>query len=483
MARLSRVCLFAPTASFPLSFLLPSSYIDQLESRLAMLEEPLAYLHRQQTHLLRSVETHKAILSPIRRLPPEIIAEIFAFTVEATFHFGDISEVMGPMSQHAPWVFTRVCRRWAEIALAMPSLWSMVFLDLDRFGERGTVEMIKLLHERSRNMQLTLKIFCEQTGRRSHHVLDAALAHVERWRNADLYLKLPLLLRLAAIRDRLSSLTTLTMSLDVDLDEVGSAVDPEFWNIFAAAPKLTALCASFWDNDQLRRSPFVFPWHQLTRLSTTFSTDSEALSVLQRLSNIVDCRLEYVKSDGLAPHLPICLPHLRHLLVQIDETMLEPAPKRPGKQPSPSLLDSLETPILENLTTHQTADITAVLALVTRSRCAGSLKELHFHTTPLRADTVLPVLRILPRLEVLEVGDLNGSLLPRTPTLIPGFVRALAADWLVTRGGRRQLAARIVDGLYNHDISDLLASLEDEGLFVTVSAHTRFQSLVTDSFL
>ncbi|KAJ7622355.1 hypothetical protein FB45DRAFT_927578 [Roridomyces roridus] len=432
-------------------------------------------------------ESHQGHPQPrIRLLPPELFAEIFAFAVDSTFHFGDISEVRGPISHQAPWVFTRVCRRWAEIALATPSLWAKVFLDLECLGERGALQLTKLLHERSRDMPLTVKIFSEQSSRSSHHILDAvALAHVERWQNVDLYVKLPLFLTLAAVRGRLSSLTTLTMSLDVALEDVGSVVDPEFWNIFAVAPKLTALCASFWADDELRRSPFVFPWHQLTRLSTTFATDVEALSVLQQLSSIVDCRMEYVRSDG-GPHPPIHLPHLRSLLLQIDmEAVLErpPPPKRPGKHPTPSILDSLETPILECLTTHQTASPAAVLALVARSGCAASLRSLHIHTTPLRPDTVLALLHNLPALNELEFGDLNGALLPRSPTLIPGFVRALAADWAATRGVRRGLTVRIVDGMYHLDIEELLVSLERDGLFVSVSANTRFQSLVADNFL
>ncbi|KAJ7617189.1 hypothetical protein FB45DRAFT_841009, partial [Roridomyces roridus] len=370
------------------------AHISRLESKLAQLEEPLSLLRRKQSDILSSIAAHKKILSPIRRFPPEILSLIFSFAVEATFYFGDISEVVGPMTHLAPWVFTRVCRRWAEVALATPSLWAMVFLDLDRVGERDVLQMVDLLHHRSRNMPLTVKIFSEQAERRSHQVLDAAVVHAERWENVDLYLKLPLLLRLTDIGGHLSALRTLTMSLDIDLEALDA--DPDIWNIFAIAPRLTALCASFWDDEHLLPSPFVFPWHQLTRLSTTFTTDSEAFSVLQKLSSIVECRLEYSRTEEIAPWPPIRLPYLRSLLIQMDDTTMEsPTISRADQGPtlgSPrSLLDILETPLLQSLATHHTADVPAILRLLHRSQCTDTLQVLRIHCMPLHADSVLAI--------------------------------------------------------------------------------------------
>ncbi|KAJ7609477.1 hypothetical protein FB45DRAFT_1066870 [Roridomyces roridus] len=481
---------------------LTRAHIQQLESQLALLEEPLTLLRRRQADLLASVETHRRILCPIRRCPPEILSHIFSFAVESTFHFNDISEVAAPMSDLAPWVLPRVCRRWADIALATTSLWTLVFLDLDRLGEEGAVRMVDLLHQRSRNMPLTVKIYCEQDEVRSHRVLDSALAHVERWQNVDLYLKLPLFLRLATVRDRFSSLTTLTMSLDVldleDLeDDLDLRVDPDFWNTFAIAPKLTALCASFWNNDNLLPSPFTLPWAQLTRLSTTFTTDTEVLRVLEKLSNIVDCRLEFSSRDfDTAPNssLTITLPHLRSLLLQIETISPSSAPPdrstgsgRPKRLPS--LLDNLSTPSLQSLTTYHTADAATILALIARSGCMHTLQKLRLHTPSLHANSVLDILQKVPHLSVLNVGDLNGVLLPgwttSTMPLIPEFIHGFTREWrsVSVQGGReRKLKAQIVDSTYNVDVSEQLAELEKDGLFIELSSRTYFRPLITDSF-
>ncbi|KAJ7441611.1 hypothetical protein B0H11DRAFT_2095683, partial [Mycena galericulata] len=320
-----------------------------------------------------------------------------------TFHFGDISEVSGPKSDQAPWVFTRVCRRWAEVALCSPALWSMVFIDLARIGTHGAVRLTKLLHDRSRNMPLAVKIFYEQGGIESNLVLDTALSHSERWKYARISIQLPLVLELETIHGCLSNLTTLVISLDIDLE--GIEIDPSFWDTFAVAPRLTTACASFWEGEYFRPSPFVLPWHQLTRLSTTFTFNTEALSLLQKLPNIVECRLEYEKSKALPkyPSTMVNLPHLRSLLLQMQELSDSP-------NASISLLDYLETPVLESLTTIRTADEAAVSALLERSRCAESLTSFYFYSEPLRPDAMLALLQKTPRLSVLTIGDFDGGL-------------------------------------------------------------------------
>ncbi|KAJ7706698.1 hypothetical protein B0H17DRAFT_910311, partial [Mycena rosella] len=102
---------------------LASAYIDELEPDIVSLDQALALLSQRRAALAQSLHAHKSIISPLRRLPPEILGEIFSFAVHAAYYFGDISEVSGPISQQAPWVLTRVCRRWAAVALATPALW------------------------------------------------------------------------------------------------------------------------------------------------------------------------------------------------------------------------------------------------------------------------------------------------------------------------------------------------------------------------
>ncbi|KAF9016292.1 hypothetical protein BDZ89DRAFT_1045864 [Hymenopellis radicata] len=58
-------------------------------------------------------DAHMHILTPIHTLPVEIMTRIFDHTFDKPF----------PMTR-GPWFLTRVCRRWREIAVTYPSLWT-----------------------------------------------------------------------------------------------------------------------------------------------------------------------------------------------------------------------------------------------------------------------------------------------------------------------------------------------------------------------
>ncbi|KAJ7355821.1 hypothetical protein DFH08DRAFT_690668, partial [Mycena albidolilacea] len=143
-----------------------NSYIDELESRIVLLDETLASLKLRRADLLNSVNTHKALLAPVRRLPSEILGEIFSLVVSAMklqVHLPPIGKTLD-----APWLFTRVCRRWSAVALATPALWSTVFLNLDCDGTQGSISLTNLCFRRSGNLPLTINIVQESGTRDSH---------------------------------------------------------------------------------------------------------------------------------------------------------------------------------------------------------------------------------------------------------------------------------------------------------------------------
>ncbi|KAJ7871016.1 hypothetical protein B0H13DRAFT_1458000, partial [Mycena leptocephala] len=62
------------------------------------------------------------ILSPLRRVPPEVLAEIFSWTVPAVTNTsnpdpGKVDVAAGP------WVLTYVSSLWRAVAVSNPLLW------------------------------------------------------------------------------------------------------------------------------------------------------------------------------------------------------------------------------------------------------------------------------------------------------------------------------------------------------------------------
>ncbi|KAK7055100.1 hypothetical protein R3P38DRAFT_1344385 [Favolaschia claudopus] len=370
-----------------------SSYVAELESHLASVQEAIQTLLARSEGLRRTLECYKATLSPVRRLPPEILGLIFSKAVRAsvlnTYAFGNVppSEPVVPITQHAPWLLTHVCRHWAAVALATPTLWSMLRLDLDFIGDDkpGVVPLVDLHLQRARNVPLTMKLVQEnELDSESHPVLDVVLASAAQWRIADLYLYLRprLLQRLVGFENGFSALSTLDISLDLAPgpgEEDTSAFRQVLRDLFIVTPQLKHVRALAWDISGFIRPPFALPWHQLTRLSTTTASNVEALALLRQLSSIAECNIAFSHAQVLSPNHGECvhLLHLQTLALQIEDDNEVVVYKQ-----HTSMLDFLETPALTRLALYSTADEEAVLGLVTRSHCASS----HFPRTSLGLD-------------------------------------------------------------------------------------------------
>ncbi|KAJ7183413.1 hypothetical protein C8R46DRAFT_884930, partial [Mycena filopes] len=65
----------------------------------------------------KALREYSAILSPVRRIPAEIICEISAWTLPNT------QVIHGYTVKVAPWTLGHICRRWRAAALGYTPLW------------------------------------------------------------------------------------------------------------------------------------------------------------------------------------------------------------------------------------------------------------------------------------------------------------------------------------------------------------------------
>ncbi|KAJ7319301.1 hypothetical protein DFH08DRAFT_390379 [Mycena albidolilacea] len=364
-------------------------------------------------------------------------------------------------------------------------------------GGRGAVRLTNTCLQRSAKMPLTIKIFQEVGSQTSHLLLAAALSSSERWEVADLYMQPWLLQKMAIINGSFSALKTLLVSVDLNMNMNGyedededeneefEGLDEAFWNMFAVAPQLRSLQALSWMDD-FRRTPFHLPWHQLTRLSTTFTSNTEALVTLRQLSDIIECRFTISKTEILpVDYSTIHLSHLRSLALQIETDEDEPVDTH---QKHTSLLDFLETPCLQQLVTHKTADEAAVLGLVARSNCAASLESLNFHADSVDHSLMLRLAQKLPYLTTLVIGDFDGTLLPVSP--VPAFIQTFSKQWIGARkifpNHPRQIEVRIVDKRLSlqavRDITPMLLTIDKDGLFFGIVPFPAFPQIIFERF-
>ncbi|KAF7299775.1 hypothetical protein HMN09_00983400 [Mycena chlorophos] len=91
------------------------------QARLAALEGTIQKLQEERDALARSIAAHEALVAPMRRLPLDMLREIFSACLP--------SERNCAMSaSEAPLLLARVCSRWRTVALETPSLWTQLHI-------------------------------------------------------------------------------------------------------------------------------------------------------------------------------------------------------------------------------------------------------------------------------------------------------------------------------------------------------------------
>ncbi|GLB43102.1 hypothetical protein LshimejAT787_1300030 [Lyophyllum shimeji] len=77
---------------------------------------------RSQKHM--RMNQCKALLSPVRLLPPEILTRVFEYS---------LPKMVFPSTTSPPLVLCQVCSAWRDAALGAPSLWESIWFDPDQY--------------------------------------------------------------------------------------------------------------------------------------------------------------------------------------------------------------------------------------------------------------------------------------------------------------------------------------------------------------
>ncbi|KAF8965548.1 hypothetical protein BDZ97DRAFT_1918112 [Flammula alnicola] len=132
------------------------------------------------------IHAHEAITSAIRRIPPEILQEIFFFV---SLWYKDPTRNPWLRNLEANtlpsgWALSQVCRSWRASALSLPYLWShLPAINLTNLKKKTILQLTLLreLLQRSANTLLSVHIFAPHIKVHSHPVIDLLVQHCERW--------------------------------------------------------------------------------------------------------------------------------------------------------------------------------------------------------------------------------------------------------------------------------------------------------------
>ncbi|KAJ7498105.1 hypothetical protein B0H11DRAFT_2383026 [Mycena galericulata] len=324
------------------------SIVSKTGSRLACLDDEISrlkgqlkQLEEEQVLLSEYYAQNTAIVSPLRRMPPEILGEIFSRTLP--------SRALNV--RDSPWVLTQVCKRWRAVSILMPSLWSRVHIDFSK-NIKYPLTMIETHIERAR----TLKIhFYGRTNRDSHpqkQMFKFLSTHSSRWEELVLHLTAGLVPHLSALENRLPVLRRLW----VQWDSAGSQNGVDSLRCFETAYSLVDVFVF----SEYRFIPIVLPPHnRITRYDIDAPWDTHR-AMLKLIPDLVEARVR-VNFDNTDPWPDsgetIQLLHLRRLDVSHVE-----------------ILDYLSTPVLEdaalNCTEEEDTDFyTLLVTFLIRSSC------------------------------------------------------------------------------------------------------------------
>ena len=374
-----------------------------------------------ESQLFETIERYRALLSPVRYLPTEILQEIFYYYADS--QGPDIT--IGTM----PWRLGHISHRWRKIALSLRPLWNntpKIYLSYDGF-ERSYVRALIWLFRRSGT---TLKLsICHRfsssavlrKGYESHRsIIKKILLHSKRIEQLCIEVNLTTMPLLQGFKGRLPNLRILRVLHYDPLPNI---------DVFKTAPALrqVTIVGSYQDNSVR----VLLPWSQITHFEderdgrvgklVLFSSSS-----LRSLTNLhiyrIRCPYQDDESALLYPYRPTALPNLRTLRIVIYHRDYKDVDL---------FLESLTIPAVEVIKIHYMRPlIPHLISMISGFRGLSRLQKLAFRTIPLQTGELGALLKLTPHLIELDidippVGDLLRLIYSEGEIMLVPMLQAL----------------------------------------------------------
>ncbi|KAJ7168662.1 hypothetical protein C8R46DRAFT_1350259 [Mycena filopes] len=226
-----------------------------VDEEIQSLERTLTELKTRRAVLATDIDAHLALLSPVRRLPDDILREIFVSSLPST-HNAIMAE------REAPLLICHVCSGWRSIAFTTPRLWSSLHVVI-RDKADTTLILAKEWLTRAGVLPLSLSIGCSRSLDKipdDYPLLSLFLSVSKRWKS----------IQFATPMDRHDLLSARLATLspaDVPTLTHISSTTPYFDVVFSpllAAPSITSLASHHIPRNLAAKSSIH--WDLLTHL-------------------------------------------------------------------------------------------------------------------------------------------------------------------------------------------------------------------------
>ncbi|KAJ6586388.1 hypothetical protein DFH09DRAFT_1028589 [Mycena vulgaris] len=282
----------------------PGLRLKCLDDEITDLQQALAKLKEEHSRLGTYIEGHMALISPARRLPLDIIQEIFLACIPT--HRNCVMS-----ATEAPVLLGRICSSWRTISLSTPRLWSTLHIALSPYNNNMSLVLYeeKLLQRlattktwlaRSGECGLSISLqgpyYAVGLSEATQVLLQALLPLSSRWEHIEF----------TAVHSVLAALSHLTeadvptlksFTVNEIHDGQGHAIQPDSF------PLLRGLAISSISLSEIALSPLELPlrWDNLVNLSIMAGwgqlgdpliTSEVALQLLSRCPALQTCQLQ-----------------------------------------------------------------------------------------------------------------------------------------------------------------------------------------------
>ncbi|KAJ6562581.1 hypothetical protein B0H19DRAFT_1069186 [Mycena capillaripes] len=391
----------------------PTLQLKRLDEKIADLQIAIDRLAAERDVLGAFVDGHKALISPVRRLPLDIVQEIFVACLPT--HRNCVMS-----AAEAPVLLGRICSSWRTISLFTPRLWARLHIaefSRNNFGSGADLinkklaqrlEVTEMWLGRAGQCPLSISLQTEigydsppttpsTSEPRSGQFLQALIAFAPRWQH--IILTTP-----AHMLDEMAHLTAADVPM---LQAIGLRPQQRFPPVATKWEMLKSpSISSFSISGNSFSSDFPLQWHRLTELIIdgpawdTLLTGEGVLQTLSMCPALRSCKL--VVNDGAIDGIP--LPHSTVDLQFLHTLELD---FRRVIARVPRLLERLSLPQLRAFTLHGRVGPQSSFSLAPFFGFWTHLESLHIDSDtfskPTLLDSVLNLPSSLRQLSILDV--------------------------------------------------------------------------------
>lgn len=380
----------------------PEAKLQRLENEISRMRAILASLESEHAQLKKFVDSHRAILSPIKRIPPELLQEIFVRCLPTRNCVMDATE--------APLLLTCICSEWRNIAISTSELWSSLHIVVpDRNWGAATnmllpvvIQSAKDWFARSGTHPLSVSLFIDQDQQPQADefcsIIELLDSFLHRLQSIDLNVREEFLLQLGPRS------VPLLQYIAIRIDHDSPRSELSLFSIFKETSSLRRITMK---GPTSLNDTLSLPFDQLQTLNLECEYEvNQMLDVLTRCRNLQ--KLSLITRSGADQAMDtdprkqlITFSHLHTLHLDAQDLMIQ------------TLLRSFVTSELRDIrlqiareTNHQ-AVYSALSALITRSSCALNVTKLRLSHIQASTDRLIECLSLVPNLIDIELRAFN----------------------------------------------------------------------------